>query len=349
MIGGGQAGLAARYELAQHGIDHVVLERDSVAAKWRERWDSFTLVTPNWTLKLPGGEYTGPEPDGFLPRDQIVSHLERYASLPGGDIITGVEATEVTPAAGGYRVATSQGPFEGRAVIVATGSFQKPKRPPGIGSVAVSILELHSSVYRNPDQLPPGGVLIIGSAQTGMQLADELLEAGRRVFISTGKAGRLPRRYRGRDAFRWWEDMGLFELPVEALPSLAARGAGNPHNSGKAGGRTLNLHKMASLGAIILGRLTALDGTRASFATDKDANLQAADDFANKFRSDIDHLITTNGLRCARPRPDRRLLGHRRLRSAGPVESRPGGRRHIDRYLVGRLLVRLLVGQAGTP
>jgi putative flavoprotein involved in K+ transport len=274
----------------------VVLEKDAIAAKWRERWDSFTLVTPNWTVKLPGAEYTGPEPDGFLPRDQIVSHLERYASLPGGDIVTGVEATEVAPATGGYRVETNQGPFEARAVIVATGSFQKPKQPPDMSSVAPSIFELHSSAYRNPDQLPPGGVLIIGSAQTGMQLADELLEAGRRVFISTGKAGRLPRRYRGRDAFRWWEDLGLFELPVEALPSLAARNAGNPHNSGKGGGRTLNLHKMARGGATILGRLIALDGTRASFASDKSSNLQGADDFANKFRSDIDHLITTNGL-----------------------------------------------------
>jgi len=107
VIGGGQAGLAARYELAQRGIDHLVLDRASVAAKWRERWDSFTLVTPNWTVKLPGAEYTGPEPDGFLPRDQIVSHLERYAGLPGGDIVTGVDATEVTPVAGGYRVETS--------------------------------------------------------------------------------------------------------------------------------------------------------------------------------------------------------------------------------------------------
>lgn len=295
VVGGGQAGLAARYELAKRGIDHVVLERESVAAKWRERWDSFTLVTPNWTVKLPGAEYAGPEPDGFLPRDEIVSHLERYASVPGGEIVTGVEATQVSESpAGGYRVETSAGSCEAKAVIVASGTFQKPKRPPSIGHPSPGILELHSSAYRNPDQLPPGGVLIIGSAQTGTQLGDELLDAGRSVFISTGRSGRLPRRYRGSDGFVWFERLGLFQQPVEALPSLAARATGNPHLSGKAGGRTLNLHRMASQGAVLLGRLTDLDGTRAHFADDRDANLRGGDEYANNLRSEIDKLIAVD-------------------------------------------------------
>jgi putative flavoprotein involved in K+ transport len=296
VIGGGQAGLAARYELAQRGIDHVVLERDSVAAKWRERWDSFTLVTPNWTVKLPGAEYGGPEPDGFMPRDEIVAHLERYASLPGGEVVTGVEATEVTVApAGGYRVDTDQGPFDARAVIVATGTFQRPKRPTDIGHPSAALLELHSSEYRNPEQLPDGGVLIIGSGQTGMQLADELLAVGRRVLISTGKAGRMPRRYRGTDGFRWFERLGYFDQPVEALPSLASRASANPHNSGKGGGRTVNLHKMASDGAVILGRLVALDGSFARFAADRDANVAFSDQFATKLRAEIDAFISEQG------------------------------------------------------
>src|SRR6188508_2993618 len=138
VIGGGQAGLAARAMLARRGIDHIVLERDSVASKWRERWDSFTLVTPNWTVKLPGATYDGPEPDGFLPRDEIVAHLERYAAAPGGEIVTGVEATEVTDSpTGGFRVETSQGPFEARNVVVATGTFQRAKRPE-VGKLAPS-------------------------------------------------------------------------------------------------------------------------------------------------------------------------------------------------------------------
>jgi putative flavoprotein involved in K+ transport len=297
VIGAGQAGLAARYQLAKRDIDHVVLEREKVAAKWRERWDSFTLVTPNWTVKLPGAEYTGPEPDGFLPRDEIVRHLERYASVDGGEIVTGVGATEVREStAGGYLVETGDGRYEARAVIVATGTFQQPKRPADIGHPTPGILELHSSAYRNPDQLPAGAVLIIGSAQTGMQLADELLEAGRRVFMSTGRSGRLPRRYRGSDGFRWFERLGLFEQPVESLPSLTARATGNPHLSGKGGGRTLNLHKMASQGAVLLGRLTALDGTRATFADDRDANLKAADEYADNLRSEIDKLIVSEGV-----------------------------------------------------
>ena len=226
VIGGGQAGLAARYELAQRGIDHVVLERDSVAAKWRERWDSFTLVTPNWTRqaarrrvhgrrtgRLPAARRDRPATSSATPacraaRSSPASRRRRSRRRPA--------ATASKP---------DQGPFEARAVIVATGTFQKPKRPPDIGTVAPAILELHSSAYRNPDQLPPGGVLIIGSAQTGMQLADELLEAGRRVFISTGKAGRLPRRYRGRDGFRWWEDWACSSCPSRPCPRspLAAR------------------------------------------------------------------------------------------------------------------------------
>ncbi len=260
MVGAGQAGLAARHELAARGIDHLVLERETVAAKWRERWDSFTLVTPNWTVRLPGAEYTGPEPDGFIPRDEIVRHLERYAASTGGDVVTGVEATEVTDApGGGYRLQTNQGEFEARSLVIATGTFQKSKRPAGIGAPSRDIFELHSSSYRNPDQLPQGGVLIIGSGQTGMQLADELLDAGRRVHISTGKAGRLPRRYRGSDGFRWWERLGLFEQSVETLPSLAARGLSNPYLSGKGGGRTLNLHQMAHRGA---AGARPTDGTR---------------------------------------------------------------------------------------
>jgi putative flavoprotein involved in K+ transport len=282
----------------------VVLERDRVVAKWRERWDSFTLVTPNWTIRLPGAEYAGPEPDGFLPRDEIVGHLERYAAGEGGEIVTGVEVTEVTEApAGGYRVHTDQGAYEARAVVVATGTFQEPKRPPGIGRPSSGILELHSSSYRNPAELPPGGVLIIGSGQTGMQLTDELLEAGRRVYLSTGRAGRLPRRYRGSDGFRWFERLGLFEESIESLPSLAARWLSNPYLSGKAGGRTLNLHDMARRGAQLLGRVTALDGSAARFGADRDDNIRQGDEYAAKHRAEVDRLIESGAFDGSAPDP----------------------------------------------
>jgi len=296
VIGGGQAGLAARAMLAQRGIDHVVLEKDSVASKWRERWDSFTLVTPNWTVKLPGATYDGPEPDGFLPRDELIAHLERYAALPGGEVLTGVSATEVASSpGGGFRVETSQGPFEARNVIVATGTFQQPKRPE-VGTLAPGILELHSSAYTNPTDLPPGSVLVIGSGQSGCQITEELLEFGRRVFLSTGRAGRVSRRYRGRDIFNWLETIGYFEQPLAMLPSPAARGNANPHVSGKGGGRTLNLHRMASQGVILLGRVMGFDGTRATFGDDRDANVRGSDEFSEGLRAQIDEVIAAQGI-----------------------------------------------------
>ena len=303
VIGGGQAGLAARAMLGQRGIDHIVLEKDSIASKWRERWDSFTLVTPNWTVKLPGATYEGPEPDGFLPRDAIVAHLERYAGLPSGDIVTGVEATSVSESPdGGYRVETSQGPLEADNVIVATGTFQRAKRPE-VGTLDPSILELHSSSYTNPADLPPGAVLVIGSGQSGCQITDELLASGRRVYLSTGRAGRASRRYRGRDIFRWLETIGYFEHPVEDLPSLAARQNANPHVSGRDGGRTLNLHLMSSQGATLLGRVTAFDGTRVEFADDRDANLKGSDEFSAWVRGQIDEAIVEQGIDAPREDP----------------------------------------------
>jgi len=296
VIGGGQAGLAARYELAQRGIDNILLEKDSVASKWRERWDSFTLVTPNWTVKLPGATYAGPEPDGFMPRDEIVAHLDRYASTPGGDIVTGVVATEILESAdGGFRVETSQGPFQARNVIVASGTFQEPKRP-DVGTLAPSILELHSSAYSKPENLPDGAVLVIGSGQSGCQITEELLESGRRVYMSTGRAGRASRRYRGRDIFSWLETIGYFGQPVESLPSPAARMNANPHVSGKDGGRTLNLHRLASQGVSLLGHVTAFDGTRVQFADDRNANLQGSDDFSTFIRAQIDEAIVAQGI-----------------------------------------------------
>jgi putative flavoprotein involved in K+ transport len=294
VIGGGQAGLAASATLTKEGIDHVVLERDRIATRWRQRWDSFTLVTPNWTIKLPGAEYDGPEPDGFLPRDEVVAHLERYAARTGAPVVTGVDATEVSARDGGYRVETNVGPYDARAVIVATGTFQRPKRP-ATAHVGSGILDLHSSDYRHPDQLPPGGVLVVGTGQSGCQIAEELHEAGRSVVLSVGRAKRAPRRYRGRDLFRWLEAIGLFQRPVAALDSPAERFEANPHVSGKAGGRTLNLHRFARDGIRLVGRLSGIDGHSARFEPDLHANLRSSDEFAKGLREGIDKYVAATG------------------------------------------------------
>ncbi|HEU0235732.1 MAG TPA: NAD(P)/FAD-dependent oxidoreductase [Candidatus Limnocylindrales bacterium] len=302
VIGGGQAGLAASAMLIEHGVDHVVLERDSIASRWRQRWNSFTLVTPNWTVRLPRGEYDGSDPDGFLPRDEIVAHLEQYAERIGAPVVTGIDVTEVTARNGGYRIATSDGPYDARAVIVATGTFQRPKRPP-IGQPGLGILDLHSSDYRSPDELPPGGVLVVGNGQSGAQIAEELHEAGRRVVLSVGRATRAPRRYRGRDVFRWLEAIGLLDRPVEALDSPAERFAANPHVSGKRGGHTLNLHRFARDGIRLTGRLTGIEGSVVRFAPDLAANLAASDEFANGLRSGLDEFIVKAGIDAPPPDP----------------------------------------------
>ena len=302
VIGGGQAGLAASAMLTGEGVDHVVLERTAVGGGWRRRWDSFTLVTPNWTVRLPGAEYDGPEPDGFMPRDEVVTHLERYAERTAAPVVTGVEATEVTEHDGRYRIATTDGPYDARAVIVATGTFQRPKRP-RIGAPPPGVLDLHSSDYRSPDQLPPGGVLVVGSGQSGAQIAEELNEAGRPVTLAAGRAGRAPRRYRGRDMFRWLEVIGLFGRPKEALDSPAERFDANPHVSGKRGGHTLNLHRFARDGIRLTGRLTGIDGRIVRFASDLPANLTAADQFATGLREGLDKFIAEAGIDAPPPDP----------------------------------------------
>jgi putative flavoprotein involved in K+ transport len=290
VIGGGQAGLATSALLSRRGIEHVVLERDRIASKWRHRWDSFTLVTPSWQIRLPGGEYAGDEPDGFLPRDTFVRHLEAYARSTDAPVREGVTATEVVATDGDYRVATGEGPIDARAVIVATGAWQRPVRPP-LGDLAPDIRELHSHDYRNPGELPPGGVLVVGSGQSGAQLAEELARSGRDVVLATSSAGRLPRRYRGKDMMLWAHRIGFYDRRADALPSPKDRFAANAHLSGTNGGHTLNLHRFAHDGIRLAGRLTAIDGHHVTFADDLQQNLRAADKFAADLRQAIEVAI----------------------------------------------------------
>ncbi len=290
VIGGGQAGLATSALLSRRGIEHVVLERDRIGSKWRHRWDSFTLVTPSWQIRMPGGEYAGDEPDGFLPRDTFVAHLEAYARTTSAPVREGVTATEVTQTDDGYRIQTDAGPLDTRAVIVATGLWQRPSRPP-VGDLAPAIHELHSHDYRNPESLPAGGVLVVGSGQSGAQLAEELARSGRDVVLATGTAGRLPRRYRGEDLMRWAHRIGFYHRRADALPTPTDRWAANAHLSGTNGGHTLNLHRFAHDGIRLAGRLERIDGTRITFADDLHGNLRAADRFAAELLGRVEDAI----------------------------------------------------------
>lgn len=292
VIGAGQAGLATSRHLTEHGIEHVVLEKDRIGERWRsQRWDSFTLVTPNWMLNLPGFDHDG-DPDGFLARDEIVGYLEAYAASFSPPLRLGVRVESVRPAPDGtLTVETDQGDYQARNVVVAVGTFQRPRIPRAAADLDPSVLQLHSSRYRAPEALPGGGVLVVGSGQSGAQIADELHEAGRRVFLAVGSAGRAPRRYRGRDFTRWADTIGFFARTPDQLPSPAARFAANPVASGKDGGKNLNLHAFARDGVVLLGRYEDAEGSTMRFASTLHETLAQIDAGVTELKESVDRAI----------------------------------------------------------
>ncbi len=299
IIGGGQAGLALSYHLTQKGRTHVVLERGRVAETWRsQRWDSFTLVTPNWMTQLPGFSYQGEDPNGFLPHDEIVITLERYAQSFHAPLRCGVQATAVRlrPEGNGYLIETSAGFFEAANVVLATGGFPCPRLPQATAAIPVNIKQLHSSQYRRPQRLPSGAVLVVGSGQSGSQIAEELLQSGRQVNLCVSRCGRSPRRYRGKDVMWWVNQMGGYDRTVDSLPSPAARFACHPDLSGKNGGHEINLRQLAKEGVVLLGRLQEVQGSRAILAPDLEENLVWADAQATQLTHAIDDFVLRTGL-----------------------------------------------------
>jgi putative flavoprotein involved in K+ transport len=299
IVGGGQAGLATGYYLTQRGQEYLVLEQAAQAANaWRnDRWDSFTLLTPNWTLKMPGAEYRGADPDGFLPRDQIVDYFEQYINcfhLPV-QFNTRVTAVERQAAGQRYRVTTDDAIYDAANVVVATGLYQRPKWPLSNGLPA-SIVQLHSGAYRSPQALPPGAILVVGSAQSGCQIAEELYQSGRRVYLSVGTSGRIPRRYRGKDSFTWLNQIRFFDRTPDKLPSPKAKFGANPHISGKDGGHSLNLHQFVRDGVTLLGHVRGAAAGALIFAPDVRESLAKSDRFEADLVAQIDNYIAQNDL-----------------------------------------------------
>jgi putative flavoprotein involved in K+ transport len=300
IIGGGQAGLSLNYYLTRAGREHIILEKSSqVADAWRNRrWDSFTLVTPNWSFKLPGVEYAGPEMEGFLPKAEILRRFEQYEQENHPPILYSTEVTRVEPMDGRsrYRVLTNMKTYESQNVVVATGQLQKVKYPAYASRIAQHIYQIPSDQYRNPQALPPGAILVIGSAQSGGQIAEELNEAGRKVYLSTGAAGRVPRRYRGLDVFDWLFRIGYFERTTAMLNSPKERFVPAPHLSGKAGGHELNLHRFSRDGIILLGHTQGFEDGKVLFAADLKENLAKADGSAAFATNLIDEYIQKKGI-----------------------------------------------------
>jgi putative flavoprotein involved in K+ transport len=312
IVGGGQAGLAVSYYLTQQGRPHVVLEQASKPAEaWRNhRWDSFTFVTPNWMVQLPGAAYAGPDPDGFMPRAEIVAYFEQYVECFRLPVRYHTQVTAVEPREGGYRVTTSQGDYQAAQVVMATGSFQRPRTAPASANLPATLVQLHSDSYRNPDALPPGAVLVVGSGQSGCQIAEELYQSGRKVYLSIGHMGRVPRRYRGQEITRWLDKIGFFDRTVDQLPSPKARLAGNPQLSGAKGGHTLNLHQFVRDGVTLLGRLQDANGYHVRLAPDLKESLAAVDKLEADILQAIDRYIEKAGLTAPPDQPSQLRDGY---------------------------------------
>jgi putative flavoprotein involved in K+ transport len=299
IIGGGQAGLATSYWLTQHGREHLVLEKASQPGHaWRQRWDSFTLVTPNWMFRLPGAENSSHAPDGFMARDEVVTTFERYVADHSLPVLFGVDvlAVEPLPDQPGYRVRTSASDYHAQRVVIATGLFQHAKIPAFAARLPVDMQQLPSEHYRNPFGLPPGAVLVVGSGQSGCQIAEELRQSGRRVFLSIGACGRAPRRYRGKDIFDWLDLIRFLDRTPDMLPSPKARFAPNPHVSGAGGGHDLNLHQFARDGITLLGHLRDAADDRLHLAPDLHDSLAKTDQFEAQLLGLIDAAIERDGI-----------------------------------------------------
>jgi putative flavoprotein involved in K+ transport len=299
VVGGGQAGLSVSWHLKHARREHLVLDRGRIGDAWRRRWDSFCLVTPNWCCQLPGFPYDGDEPEGFMLRDQIVDYVERFAKSFDPPYRGGVEVRRVGPSSNGGRflLETSEGAFDADNLIIAVGTHQKPSVPAWGSKLADDIVQIHTRDYRNPAQLPDGAVLVVGSGQSGCQVVEDLLGAGREVHLCVGRAGRIPRRYRGRDILEWEAATGHFDVPVDKHPAgPAIRFKPHPHLSGRDGGRTIDLRRLALDGVRLHGRLTDAEGYHVHLADDLAENLDVIDKACCDGLAKTDEYIAKNGI-----------------------------------------------------
>jgi putative flavoprotein involved in K+ transport len=306
VVGAGQAGLAMSRLLREAGRDHVVLERrPTLGGGWQDRWDSFCLVTPNWMTSLPGYDYDGPDADGFMSRDEIAARIARYADVVEAPVHTDTAVRRlVTRPDGGFRLETTGGPLDAREVIVATGSYHTPHLPDLSAALPARIQQLHSHDYRREDQLAPGGVLVVGSGQSGVQIAEELWAAGPPTYLALGSAGWAPRRYRGRDLFGWLAaiatrgpELGIGLPTVDTLPDPRARKAANPQLTGHDGGHDVDLRRLAESGLTLLGRPIGVSGDRLQVTPGVAATLARSEQASHeRYGPLIDRFIDKSGI-----------------------------------------------------
>lgn len=304
VVGGGQAGLSLSWHLKARGVDHLVFERSTAMHVWEDRrWDSFCLVTPNWQCDLPGHRYDGPDPDGFMKRDEIVGYLARFRAKVGPPLREGVSVLRVARRdRGSFDVATTAGDFIAGQVVAASGGYSVPIIPRFAERLSPRIVQLHSERYRNAGALPPGAVLVVGSGQSGAQIAEDLHLAGRKVHLAVGNAPRCARFYRGRDVVAWLADMGYYDIPVDRHPLReGVRDNTNHYVTGRDGGRDIDLRRFACEGMHLYGELAGLDGHRLSFRPTLKAALDAADRTYDRINLSIDRHIADRGIAAPPP------------------------------------------------
>lgn len=303
IVGGGQAGLSVSWHLSRAGIAHVVLESHTPVHAWTDgRWDNFTLVTPNWHCKLPGYVYDGPDPDGFMTRDEVVAWLQGWLQTFEAPVRTHTRVSKLVQRGEGGFALTLETPSGAELLtcddaVVATGGYPLPVIPAYAGSLDAGVVQIHSEQYRNAEQLPDGAVLVVGTGQSGAQIAEDLHLAGRQVHLAVGNAPRVARFYRGRDCMTWLSDMGLYDRPAQQYPGgRAAIEKTNHYVTGRDGGRDVDLRQFAAEGMRLYGTLADGKDTTLHFEPTLRSALDHADSIYNSICSDIDAYIEREGI-----------------------------------------------------
>jgi putative flavoprotein involved in K+ transport len=304
VVGGGQAGLSISYCLKQRGIEHIVFEKHAAMHVWdARRWDNFCLVTPNWQCALPDYAYQGSDPDGFMRKGEILDYLSGFKKFVDAPLREGVSVNRAAPnPGGGFDVDTSQGAYVAGQIVVASGGYHLPIVPRMAERLPKAIKQLHSEQYRNAQSLPDGAVLVVGSGQSGAQIAEDLHLAGRKVHLAIGNAPRCARFYRGRDVVTWLADMGYYDMPVERHPLReGVRDNTNHYVTGRDGGRDIDLRKFALEGMQLYGALSELEESRLTFGNNLKTALDEADRIYNGINASIDKYIAERGLSAPPP------------------------------------------------
>jgi putative flavoprotein involved in K+ transport len=307
VLGAGHAGLAMSRELSERSIEHLVIERGEVANSWKtERWDSLRLLTPNWQCRMPGRAYEGDAPDDFMRVPELVAFLERYAAHVAAPLRTHTRVLEVAPCEAGYRVQTDQGSFEARVVVLATGACNRASVPAWASELPRELVTITALDYRNPEQLPEGGVLVVGASATGVQLAHELRRSGRAVTLAVGEHVRLPRLYRGRD-IQWWMDAtGVLDMTIAEVDDLVrARRVPSPQLVGTPERMTLDLNALSGLGVELVGRLMGVREGKAQLSGSLRNVCTLADLKQQRLLEQIDAWARERGLEGELPPPER--------------------------------------------